>query len=131
LKRIGSLRSSRAPPAFAELPDVVTKPGDARQRAVAPISAKPRSSSDFKDLNLVPSPSPNIAAAMAPKRDLILSCHVIKTVTVLTGVVHRTFAAPPSPACDILQLWRKYLQNKGSVIWNPRKITAMIEADRP
>jgi hypothetical protein len=48
-------------------------PGDARQRAVAPISAKPRSSSDFKNLNLVPSPSPNNAAAMAPKHDMILS----------------------------------------------------------
>src|SRR5689334_24245582 len=83
LKRIGSLRSSRVSLAFAELPDVVTAPGNARQRAVAPISAQPEISSDPRDLNSVPSPSPNNAAAMAPKRDMILSCQRFKTVTML------------------------------------------------
>src|SRR5262245_55593770 len=58
LKRIGSLRSSSVPPAFAELPEVVTAPGNARQRAVAPTSAQPRSSSSPRNLNSVPSPSP-------------------------------------------------------------------------
>ena len=43
----------------------------------------------------------------------------IKTVAVLTGIVHRTFAAPPWASCDILQLWRKYLQDKGSTRRNP------------
>ena len=43
----------------------------------------------------------------------------IKTVTVLTGPVHRTLAAAASRARDILQLWRKYLQDKGSARWEP------------
>src|SRR4051794_16834389 len=67
LKRIGSLRSSSVPEAFAELPDVVTAPGNARQRAVTPISAQPGSSRLLTSFNLVPSPSPNNAAAMVPK----------------------------------------------------------------
>ena len=67
---------------------------------------------------------------MAPKHDMILSRRILKTVTVLTGLVHRTFAALPFETCDILQLWRKYLQDKGSVTWNPRKTTAIAEADR-
>jgi len=50
---------------------------------------------------------------------------------VLTGPVHKTFAALPLSPCDILQLWRKYLQDKGSAIWNPRKTTATNEADCP
>jgi hypothetical protein len=49
---------------------------------------------------------------------------------VLTGIVHRTFAALPSAACNIFELWRKYLQNKGSALWNPRKITGMMAIDR-
>jgi hypothetical protein len=68
---------------------------------------------------------------MAPKHDMILSSPRFKTVTVLTGIVHRTFAALPFALCDILQLWRKYLQDKGSVLWNTRKTTAMIAADCP
>src|SRR5262249_26691570 len=72
-KRIGSLRSSRVPLAFAELPDVMIAPGNARQIAVAPISAQPRSSPILPSFNLVPSPSPNNAAATAPKHDMILS----------------------------------------------------------
>jgi hypothetical protein len=55
----------------------------------------------------------------------------MKTVTVLTGLVYRTFAAAPSEVCDISQLWRKYLQDKGSVHWNPRKNTVMMTADSP
>src|SRR5689334_19771101 len=73
LKRIGSLRSSSVLLAFAALPDGVTAPGNAKQRAVAPISARPRSSSVFISFNLDPSPSPSIAAARAPKHDMILS----------------------------------------------------------
>jgi len=38
---------------------------------------------------------------------------------VLAGIVYRTFAAPPFETCDILRLWRKYLQNKGSAHGNP------------
>src|SRR5256885_4685074 len=75
LKCIGCLRSSRVPPAYAELPSVVTAPGNARQRAVAPRSAQPRSFSDLTSLNLVPSPKPPEGAmAMAPlQREMILS----------------------------------------------------------
>jgi len=62
LKRIGSLRSSSVALAFAELPDVVTEPGNTKQRTAAPISAQPQSSSDFTDFNLVPSPSPDGAS---------------------------------------------------------------------
>src|SRR6187431_246144 len=58
LNCIGCLRSSRVPPAWAELPSVVIAPGNARQKAVAPRSAQPRNSSDLTDLNLVPSPKP-------------------------------------------------------------------------
>jgi len=60
---------------------------------------------------------------------MILSSPRFKTVTVLTVIVHRTFAALPFASCDILQLWRKYLQDKGSALWNPRKTTAKNEAD--
>jgi len=43
----------------AELPGVVIAPGKARQRAVAPRSAQPRTRSDLTNLNLVPSPKPS------------------------------------------------------------------------
>ena len=62
LKRIGSLRSSRVTLAFAVLTGVVNEPGNAKQKTAAPISAQPRSSSDFTDFNLVPSPSPDGAS---------------------------------------------------------------------
>src|SRR5215213_9138443 len=54
LKCIGCLRSSSAPPAYADLPSVVIVAGNARQKAVAPTSAQPRNFSDL-DLNLIPS----------------------------------------------------------------------------
>ncbi len=67
LKRIGSLRSSSVTLAFAVLTGVVTEPGNAKHRTAAPISAQPRSSNDFTDLNLVPSPSPKRASKSSPK----------------------------------------------------------------
>src|SRR6476619_7783093 len=75
LNCIGCLRSSRVPPAYAELPSVVIAPGNARQRAVAPRSAQPRNFSDVTNLNLVPSPKlRKRATAVAPlQRDMILS----------------------------------------------------------
>ena len=75
LKCIGCLRSSRVPPACAELPSVVIAPGNARQTAVAPRSAQPRNFSDLTNLNLVPSPKPlQGAMATAPlQRHMILS----------------------------------------------------------
>ena len=56
LNCIGSLRSSRVPPACAELPSVVTAPGKARQRAAAPRAPSREDLSDLTSLNLVPSP---------------------------------------------------------------------------
>src|SRR6478736_5768208 len=75
LNFIGSLRSSRAAPARAAVPSVVTEPAKVMQRAAAPRSARPRNRSDVTNLNLVPSPKPRWqAAAMAPfERDMILS----------------------------------------------------------
>src|SRR5688572_10163469 len=57
-KCIGSLRSSRDTPAYAELTGGVIAPGDAIQRAVAPSSARPRSLADVTNLNLVPAARP-------------------------------------------------------------------------
>jgi len=47
-------------------------------------------------------------------------CHagVIKTVTVLTSIVYRTFAAAPIKSFDNRAVWRKYLEANGSTHWN-------------
>src|SRR3954467_200663 len=58
LKCIGCLRSSRVPPAYAELPSVVTAPGKASQRGGAPGSPQPLKFSNFTILNVVPCPKP-------------------------------------------------------------------------
>src|SRR5262245_10164216 len=57
---IGSLRSSRVPPACAEEPKVANAPNDIKQAAV-PIRSQPRGSSDLRSFKLVPFPK-------APKR---------------------------------------------------------------
>src|ERR1700710_1090900 len=56
-------------------------------------------------------------------------CHrsVIKTVTVLTCSVHKTFAAAPLARCDSCELWRKYLRGPGSLLGNHRKITYIVQ----
>jgi hypothetical protein len=61
LNRIGNLRSSRLPPACAELSSVAMMPGPAMHRVMAQSSAKPQKRSDLKSLNLVPSRKPNNA----------------------------------------------------------------------
>jgi len=68
LNRIGNLRSSREVPAVAEPPGAATTPGKATQMAAAPSNAQPRTLSDLKSLNSVPSPAspPRGAVAMAP-----------------------------------------------------------------
>jgi len=58
LNFIGSLRSSSVPPACAEELKVATAPASAMQQTAVPISTQPRRSSDFRSLNVVPSPSP-------------------------------------------------------------------------
>src|ERR1700712_1301179 len=56
VKRIGSLRSSRVPPACAEPPEVATGPVRAMHSAAAQISTEPPNFSD--SLKLDPSPTP-------------------------------------------------------------------------
>ena len=84
-----------------------------RWRRAAPsreISATSRASIWF----LPPSPLRR-AVAMAPvQRQMILSSQALsKTVTVLTSVVHNTFAAPPLRSAIFVEVWHKYLH--GSV----------------
>src|SRR5436305_5763372 len=65
LNRIGSLRSSRVPPACAEPPEVATGPASAAtQSAAAQSSTEPPNLSD--SLKLVPSPSPPRSSGDGP-----------------------------------------------------------------
>jgi len=63
LNFIGSLRSSRAPPARADDPKVATAPANATPQAAVPTSNQPRSLSTFRSFKLVPSPSPKAMQA--------------------------------------------------------------------
>ena len=58
---------------------------------------------------------------------MILSSIRIKTVTVLTCVVHNTLACYRSSQCDNCELWRKYLLGLSSLFWNTRKTTYIVQ----
>ena len=58
---------------------------------------------------------------------MILSSIRMKTVTVLTCVVHNTLACYAASRCDNCELWRKYLHAFSSWLWNSRKTTYIVQ----
>src|SRR6478672_6322992 len=58
---------------------------------------------------------------------MILSSIRIKTVMVLTCVVHNTLACYASSQCDNCEVWRKYLHQISSLARNSRKTTYMAQ----
>src|SRR5512144_1241490 len=58
---------------------------------------------------------------------MILSSIRIKTVTVLTCIVHNTFACYAALRCDNYEVWRKYLHALSSLLGNTRKTTYMVQ----
>jgi hypothetical protein len=58
---------------------------------------------------------------------MILSSIRIKTVTVLSCVVHNTFACCAASRCDNCELWRKYLHALSSLLGNTRKTTYIVQ----
>src|SRR4029453_4850735 len=58
---------------------------------------------------------------------MILSSIRIKTVTVVTGVVHNTLACYGASQCDNCEGWRKYLHQISSLSGNSRKTTYMAQ----
>src|SRR4051794_37667021 len=58
---------------------------------------------------------------------MILSSIRMKTVTVLTCVVHNTLACYASSQCDNCEVWRKYLRQISSLSRNSRKTTYMVQ----
>jgi hypothetical protein len=57
---------------------------------------------------------------------MMLSSIRIKTVTVLSCVVHNTFACCAASRCDNCELWRKYLHGLSSLLGNTRKTTYIV-----
>src|SRR4051812_10810892 len=58
---------------------------------------------------------------------MILSSIRIKTVTVLSCLVHNTLACYVALRCDNYEVWRKYLHALSSWLGNTRKITYIVQ----